>query len=358
MSTFPNILKNLWWKLDALLDYDMIKASAKMAALESIRNGVTYIIDHHSSPHFAENSLKIIGETLDSFKLRSILCFETTDRNGGQLRDKGIKENLNYYQNNTSSNRKSLFGMHASFTLENNTLNTISEIINHYDLGVHVHLCEDSSDNEISYQKYSESPVKRFGKYGMLNEKCILAHGIHLNSEDYEIINDSGSSMVFNIDSNMNNSVGLQKYRSFISDTPILIGTDGMHSNYARSVKELFLQLRHSKFSFDEAFTFVSKSFFDQQKFIKRFFGDFPELKVDDRADFIIWDYVPPAPLNKKNFWGHFIYGVVERPVKYVLHNGKVLLDNYMIKNVDDTEISAEIYEQGKKLSTKFNEAK
>ena len=60
MSTFPNILNNLWWKLDAILDYKMIKASAEMAAMESIKNGVTCIIDHHSSPNSSTGSLKLI----------------------------------------------------------------------------------------------------------------------------------------------------------------------------------------------------------------------------------------------------------------------------------------------------------
>jgi cytosine/adenosine deaminase-related metal-dependent hydrolase len=142
-SNFPNILKNLWWKLDSILDLDMIKASSQMAALESIKNGVTYIIDHHSSPNSANNSLKIISENLESFKLRNVLCFETTDRNGEVLKEKGFDENLNFLENNASENSKSLLGLHASFTLNDKTLQYAAQLVQKYNWGVHVHLCED-----------------------------------------------------------------------------------------------------------------------------------------------------------------------------------------------------------------------
>ena len=171
-----------------------------------------------------------------------------------------------------------MFGLHASFTLDDDTLKEVSEFVNRIDTGVHVHLCEDISDTEVSIQKYSDTPLKRFISHNLLNDKSILAHAIHLNDEEFQLINNSEASVVFNIDSNMNNNVGLQKYSAFPTDVPMLIGTDGMHSNYARSFKELFLQLRHSGYSFEEAFNLLIKSFFDQRNFIKKFFPDFTDL--------------------------------------------------------------------------------
>jgi cytosine/adenosine deaminase-related metal-dependent hydrolase len=355
MSNFPNILKNLWWKLDALLDLDMIKASAQMAALESIKNGVTYIIDHHSSPNHAMDSLKTISEELDNFSLRNILCFETTDRNGAKLKENGFEENINFLENYTTENSKSILGLHASFTLDDETLKRASELVAENYWGVHVHLCEDISDVNYSKDKYSAKPMQRFNTNNILNKKSILAHGIHLDEEDFNLISKSGAALVFNLDSNMNNSVGIQKYKMIPSDIPILVGTDGMNSNTARSFKELFLQIRHSGFSFDEAFVFIIKVYFDQLKYMKQFFPDFTSLQIGDRADLIIWDYVPPTPINKANFWGHYIYGILERQVRTVIQNGEVLLDNYQIINEDEMKISNEIFCQGERLQTIFN---
>ncbi|MCX8056069.1 MAG: hypothetical protein N3F03_00480, partial [Ignavibacteria bacterium] len=112
-DNFHKILKNLWWKLDFVLDEDMVRASAMMAALESIQDGTTYIFDHHSSPNFSKGSLKTIADTLSSFNLRGTICFETTDRNGVELSQKGIEENFEFIQS-SGNDFKGMLGLHAS----------------------------------------------------------------------------------------------------------------------------------------------------------------------------------------------------------------------------------------------------
>lgn len=356
-SNFPNILKHLWWKLDSLLDLEMIEVSAKMAAAESIRNGVTYIIDHHSSPYSSENSLGTISTVLNDFNLRSVLCFETTDRNGKKLSDLGLMENLNFLNDYSSDDSKSLLGLHASFTLDDETLGKASELVKKYDWGIHIHLCEDSSDVTLSKEKYQSAPVCRLVKFNLLNEKSIVAHGIHLHGEEFDEIKNSGSAMVFNLDSNMNNFVGLQKFKQIPNEIPILTGTDGMHSNAARSFKELFLQIRNTGLSFDDAFNFMIRTYFNQYDFIKNIFPDFTSLNIGNRADLIIWDYVPPTPMNEGNYWGHYIYGILERQIKTVVQRGEILMDNFIFRNIDESKILTDIYLQGEKLFYKFNEA-
>ena len=111
MENFKEILQNLWWKLDLVLDEEMIRASAQIATLESIRSGVTYIFDHHSSPKSATGSLKIISEVLNETGLHGVLCFESTDRNGKELSEKGLNENIEFINNQTNENIK---GFHYS----------------------------------------------------------------------------------------------------------------------------------------------------------------------------------------------------------------------------------------------------
>lgn len=354
MTSFQNILENLWWKLDLDLDLDMVKASAQMAVLESIRNGVTYIFDHHASPNSTEGSLSTIADIIENIGLRGVLCFETSDRNGEGLSKTSIEENQNFFLNHTSENIKALFGLHASFTVEEKTLKQVSEFVQNNNIGVHVHLAEDKFDNEISLEKFSKNPIERFNEFKLLNSKSILAHGIHLTENDYKILESSGAALAYNLDSNLNNSVGLPNFKMVPKSTTILVGTDGMHANIARSFKQLFLQLRHSRFSFDDAFGFMISAYFNQHKFAMQFFPDFPSLCVGDRADLIIWDYIPPTPINNENFWGHYIYGVIERPVQTVIQNGNVLMKDFELSSIDETEITSKIFEQGNRLFNKF----
>lgn len=356
MNSFQNILKNLWWKLDLDLDLEMVKASAEMAVLESIRNGVTYIFDHHASPNNTNGSLQTIANVIENTGLCGVLCFETSNRNGELLSQQAINENKNFLLNGTNENIKGMFGLHASFTVDDASLQSVSEFIKNNNYGIHVHLAEDKSDNEISESKYGKNPISRFDDFQLLNTKSILAHGIYLSESSYAIIESSGAALAYNMDSNLNNSVGLPNFKMVPNSTPILVGTDGMHANIARSFKQLFLQLRNSGFSFDEAFGFMIRSYFNQHKFAKQYFADFPTLNVGDRADLIIWDYIPPTPLNQNNFWGHYLYGIIERQVKTVLQNGKILLSDFNFTNIDENKIAKNIFNNGIRLFQQFGD--
>lgn len=350
MNNFQNVLRNLWWDLDRKLSVDMIEASARMSAVEAIKNGVTYIFDHHSSPATADNSLEKIADVLTENKIRGALCFETTDRNGAALSKKGLEENIKFLKNYSTDNLKSLLGLHASFTLSDATLAEASELVKEHDLGIHIHLCEDKSDRTLSKQHTGEFPVKRLAKNKLLNAKSILGHGVYLTNKEYLQIAEAGSAIVYNPDSNMNNAVGLPVYSKVPVSIPILIGTDGMHANIAKSLKQYFLLLRNQQNSFDDAFRLFIKSYFDQIAFVKKYFDDFSNLEEKSRADLIIWDYIPPTPISEGNFWGHYIYGALERNVKTVIQKGEYLLKDFNLTQVDDSEAFKDIYKQGKKF--------
>ncbi|MBL1211838.1 MAG: amidohydrolase family protein [Ignavibacteriae bacterium] len=356
MDTFQNILKNLWWKLDLDLDLPMIAASAKMAGIESIKNGVTYIFDHHASPSSTINSLKTIKAELNNFGLRGVLCFETSDRNGQAKSDEAIKENIDFFKNLTNDNFKGLFGLHASFTVDDETLNKVRRLIIENVVGIHIHVSEDESDNEISLEKYNASPIQRLVNANLLNAKSIIAHGLHIAQADLNIVADCGSAIAYNLDSNLNNSVGLPDFKNVPSEIPILIGTDGMHANIAKSMKQYFLLNRFKGKSFDDAFGNFIEVYFNQLNFVKKYFNDFPNLNEGDRADFIIWDYVPPTPISKNNFWGHYIYGVTESSVKSVVQNGKYLMKDFRLREIDEAKNWEEINIQGNNLHKKFSE--
>lgn len=350
MLNFPEILENLWWKIDRLLDFDIIKASAYMAAIESTRNGVTYIFDHHSSPSHTLGSLKILKDALSEFNIRNVLCFETTDRNSEQLKLESIKENQDFFLFNTDENSKATFGLHASFTLDDSTLSAVNEFIKKNDVGIHIHLCEDESDKNISLKKYGKLPLQRLLDFNLLNEKSILVHGVHLTKEEFVLIKSKNPALAVNLDSNLNNAVGTPMFENIPEEILLLCGTDGMHANIARSQKQLFLQLRNQGFSFDKSIYLFRKMYFDQLNFVKKFFPNYTTLKVGDRADLVIWDYVPPTPISQYNFFGHYIYGTLERPAHSVIQNGNVLMNNFSLTGIDEAKINNYICEQGKRL--------
>ncbi len=358
MNNFYDILNNLWWKLDKVLDTDMIIASAQYAVIDSIKNGVTYIFDHHSSPTNPHKSLFEIAKVIKQNNLRGVLAFETSDRNGKANSLKGLEENSDFFLNFTGQDIKSMFGLHASFTVNDKTLKSVSEFVNENELGIHIHLCEDPIDRSISKRDFGNLPLKRLVDFNLLNEKSILSHSIHITKTEMKQISKYGSAVAVNIDSNMNNSVGLTKLSMFDKSTPLLTGTDGMHSNPTRTIKNIFLLLRNSGLTFEESFTTVQRIFFDQLSFIRRYYSDFPSLNRNDRADFIVWDYIPPTPINSDNYWGHYIYGMSESNIFGTFQTGESLMWDSKLMYIDEEKLFREIYKNGEKLYRKMKRLK
>ncbi len=153
----------------------------------------------------------------------------------------------------------------------------------------------------------------------------------------------------------MNNAVGLQNFSRMSKNIPLLTGTDGMHSNPGQTLRQLFLLTRNSGFSFEQSFELIKNVYFEQLDFVKKYFPDFSSLKNGDRADIVIWDYIPPTPINKDNFFGHLIYGILERPIHSVVHNGNTLMREFNF-TFDDSSYNQNISTQGRELFDQFNQ--
>ena len=355
MDNFVHILQTLWWKLDRFLDLDMVQASAELTVLEAVRHGVTYLFDHHASPapDAVKGSLQRIADTLQKAGLRGVLAFEVSDRNGAEIARESIAENAEFAAAQTSE-IKAMMGLHAPFTLSDETLRRVADVVRALELGIHIHVAEDRADVEHTRKEHGLSIARRLQSFNLLNERSLLIHGVHLGDEDYRIIREHGAALAYNPDSNLNNAVGLPHYAAVPKEIPVLAGTDGMHANVVRSLKQLFLLYRHQGNSFDKAFAWLQKIFFDQLRFVQRYFPDFPLLRQGDRADFIVWDYVPPTPFTAENFWGHYIYAMTEAPIYSVVQNGGLLLHERNFTRLDEKALQENIIRQGHRLYERF----
>jgi len=353
LDSFRHILENLWWRMDSLLDLEMVQACAARTALESIRNGVTYLFDHHASFSSIEGSLVTVANTLRHYGIRAVLCYETSDRHGRERARQSVQENRAFLTYAQDRDIRGMVGLHAPATLSVESLQESAELCRELKAGIHIHLAESGDDHVHCEQKYGMTPTRWLEQFGLLTETSILAHGVHLSETEYELIREAGSALVYNPESNLNNAVGLPQFAAAPADIPILTGTDGMHADPGRSLKLLLLLHRHQGNSSEAGFTWAAKIFFDQLRFVHRYFPDFTSLQPGQRADLVIWEYVPPAPFDRHNFWGHYLYGILESRAWTVLQQGRILLDRGRLPE-QDLEQTMNIYRQGERLHRRF----
>lgn len=354
MEDFRSILENLWWQLDRALDADMVGACARLGAAESLRNGVSYVFDHHSSPSCIRGSLETIGGILSEAGLRAVLCLETSDRHSKEVTEACFDEQREFIRRSANPDLKGLVGLHAPFTLSDQTLRRAADLCNELAAGIHSHLAEDAYEQSYSRDTFACPAGVRLDRFGLLDRPGILAHGVHLEEEDWTALAGGRCALALNPDSNLNNAVGLGRYTGFPDSPPLLAGTDGMHACPSRSIKQLFLLHRHQGGELPESFAFIRRLYFDQVRFLRGFFPDYPDLNPGNRADLVIWDYRPPSPFNADTFWGHLIYGILEAPAWSVCMQGKALLADRRHLSMDADSVARSAAVQGARLFEKL----
>lgn len=330
---FIGILKNLWWKLDRALDEESLFYSGTIGALEAIKCGTTSVLDHNASPSFIKGSLSTLRECFIKTGLRGILCYEVTDRNGNSGALEGIEESVEFIRSlECQGNKEKEFqliegaiGAHALFTLSNRTLSMLSEAVNETKRGIHIHAAEDNYDASYSHHYHDLDIAERLEKSGLLNEKAILAHGVHLGLNEVELINAHKSFLVHNARSNMNNSVGYSDKLKSVDN--LALGTDGIGSDMLEELKAAFYKSSDAKagISLDSLLKALQNGNRILESYFNRSFG-----KVEEgfAADLVILNYDSPTPLLPENIGGHLIFGISSRNVETVIINGKIVLED------------------------------
>ena len=146
-TSFVEILERVWWRLDRALDEASLRAAARLYIAEALLAGTTTLVDHHESPSFIEGSLDVLGDAADELGVRLVTCFGATERNGGRLEARrGLAECARFVRQNRRPLVAGVVGLHASFTVSDETLDEAGALARELRTVVHVHVAEDRAD--------------------------------------------------------------------------------------------------------------------------------------------------------------------------------------------------------------------
>lgn len=355
-ENFLEILENLWWKIDKKLSLEDLKYSAYTTYIDCIKKGVTTVFDHNASPFAVTGSLDSIADAAKDLGLRTCLCYEVSDRDGEKIAQEGIDENINFikkYNTDEQNMIKGMFGLHASFTLSDETLRKCDEELKGLNAGYHVHVAEGIDDLEQCLEKYGKRVVERLRDMNILGDKTIAVHCIHVTDDELNILRDTNTMVVHNSESNMGNAVGCQPFLELHQKgITIGLGTDGYTSDMTESMKVANIIHKHVKQNPSVAWGEVPVSMFENNRKIaqKYFSGDLGILRAGALADVIVVDYDPLTPMNENNINSHILFGFTGKDVVTTIIDGKVIMQDRKLVGINEKEIFKTSREVAKKL--------
>lgn len=364
MKDFPDILERLWWRLDrALLDVD-VKYSALVSLVDAIKNGATTVIDHHASPNAVNGSLDQIADAVEMAGVRAALCYEVTDRNGEEGMQAGIDESVRYLYSLQERGNPMLagtFGLHASLTLSDETLAACVDAAKELDTGFHIHVAEHVVDEYDSLHKYGKRTVERLADAGILGPKSIVAHAIHVDAREMEILRDSGAFVTHQARSNMNNAVGAADIEGMMRmGIPVCLGNDGMGNNMWDEWKAAYLM--HKQVHRDPrragGYDIAQMAIYNNAKLAGMLWPEMPigKLEVGAAADVIFVDYHATTPMTAGNLPWHIIFGFESGTVTTTIAGGKVLMHERELLTLDEAKITARSRELAVDVWKRFEE--
>ncbi|MFM8827243.1 MAG: amidohydrolase family protein [Actinomycetota bacterium] len=231
---FMEILDQVWWRLDAALDLEIIRWSAMLGAAEALMRGTTAIIDHHESPSAIEGSLDVIRDACSAIGVRTNLCYGVTDRwdrdvltpsVGASTRmteaaRRGLQENERFLR----SGGRGMVGVHAAFTCGDQTLEAAASLARDLGTGVHIHVAEGREDAGAGARLEH-----------LATDDWLLVHCVHLDRP-------LRGTIAHNPRSNMNNAVGYAAPAGRANT--VVLGTDGIGADMNEEARVAYARMR------------------------------------------------------------------------------------------------------------------
>jgi putative selenium metabolism protein SsnA len=338
-ANFVQILQRIWWRLDRALDLDLIRASALLGGMEALLSGTTTLVDHHASPNAIDGSLDVMADALEELGLRSVLCYEVTNRDGPKRAEMGLAENRRFLKSTPGRPlTRGMVGAHASFTLSEDSLAGCVEIAREHRSGIHIHVAEDGADERDSEARFGKRVVDRLADAGALSSETLLAHCVHLDGAEIETVRQSGATVAHNPRSNMNNGVGRAPVRQL--GGRVALGTDGIGADMFAESQAGFWRLREEDLS--AGADWCLRRMVEGARFIRPLFAGqaFGRLEPEAPVDLIVLDYPSPTPMHSDNVAGHWAFGLGSRYVRDVMVNGELVVADGRLTRVDQDKVS------------------
>lgn len=357
---FLDILDGMWWTLDRHLTLEQTKLSAMATYIDSIKNGVTTVFDHHASFGAITDSLFRIEEAAKETGIRACLCYEVSDRDGEEKAREGIMENANYIKHalkDDSDMTAGMMGMHAQFTISDKTMALCAEH-KPSEAGYHIHVAEGIEDLHHCLKNYSKRILDRLMDCQVLGSKTIAAHCIYINKHEMELLKETDTMVVHNPESNMGNACGCPPTMAIVHEGVVTgLGTDGYTHDMLESYKVANVLHKHHLCNPNAAWGEVPEMLFtNNAKIANRYFKKpLGVLKEGAAADIIVTDYIPLTPMTADNVNSHILFGMTGRSVVTTIGNGKVLMKDRVLTEIDEEKVMADCRQAASELGKSIN---
>lgn len=212
------------------LSRELIYNATKLGAIDLAQSGVTTYADMYYHMDEMAKATKEVG--LRAVLGETVIKFPVVDAKQPYGGIQYAKSFIEEYQNDPLITPA--YAPHAVYTVSKEKLQEINQLSEDYDVPVLIHVAEfPNEEARIKDPTKATSPVEYLEEIGVLDERMVIAHGIHLSQHDQALLKQADAGVVYNPMANAKGATGIAPaWDMFRADMRVGLGTDGpMSSN-------------------------------------------------------------------------------------------------------------------------------
>ena len=322
-------LRTKIWPAEARLTPEDVYWGTRLACLEMIKSGTTCFNDMYFHMDMAAKAVQEAG-------LRAVLCegfIDMKDKGRAEEELKKSKAANDKIAALHSSRIAPAWGPHAIYTVSTDSLRTLKQLSEETGYLLHMHLSETQSEVEDCKAEFGKPPARYLEDIGLLSDRCVLAHGVWLDSTEIPILASHGAKVAHCPVSNMKLAVGrAMPYAELMrAGVPLSLGTDGASSNNNLDMFQTlkFTALLH-KFSSKNQVIAPAKEVWDMGTIggARALGFDGGRIEEGALADLILVDLRRVSMVPNYNLYSNLVYSASGECVDTLICDGKILMEN------------------------------
>ena len=246
---------------------------------------------------------------------------------------------------------------HAPYTVSPDNLLRGKELCDRCGLHLTTHIAETRDEARFVRERYGRTPVAHLDALGLLTERTIGAHCIHLSDEDIEILRERGVYVSHNPQSNMKISSGVAPVeRLREAGALVTVATDGPCSN---NDLDMFEELRTAAFLQKSAtgnplalpaYEALKLATVNGARAMGRAEGELGVLRAGALADVIVIDLQKPHLQPIHDPVSNLVYCGKASDVETVVVDGELLVEERRVRGIDLPRLFADVAETVRRI--------
>jgi 5-methylthioadenosine/S-adenosylhomocysteine deaminase len=318
------------WPLEkALVSPEFVYDGSRLAALEMLRSGTTCASDMYFYPEASARAFRAFGMRF----VAGIIAIEFPTAYASDAEDY-LRKGLAVRDDLRSDSMVSFtLAPHAPYTVSDATLQRIAMLADELDLPVHTHVHETDDEIRQSLAQHGCRPLARLDRLGLVSERLIAVHAVHLEDAEIGLLADRGASIAHCPASNLKLGSGIAPVaRAAAAGVNLALGTDGAASNNrVDMLSELRLAALLAKGAAGDASVLPAPDVLDAATLggaralgLQRRIGS---IEPGKEADLVAFDLAQPETQPLYDVISHLVYSAGREQVSEVWVGGRRVVE-------------------------------